>query len=74
MVEWYEILLNPACAFDELGQCGGGPEVQELGHEGSGELVAQLSDGGTCQSLPRGLRSPQTLPLRANVPSHLVSS
>ena len=47
VVELNEILLNPACAFDELGQCGGGPEVEELGHEGSGELVAEFGDGGT---------------------------
>ena len=40
-------LLNPACAFDELGQCGGSPEVEELGREGGGELVAEFRDGGT---------------------------
>ena len=30
VVELDEILLNPACAFDELGQCRGRPEVEEL--------------------------------------------
>ena len=30
VVELDEILFNPACAFDELGQCGSGPEVKEL--------------------------------------------
>ena len=47
MVELDEILLNPACALDELGQCGGGPEVEELGREGGRELVAEFGDGGT---------------------------
>ena len=47
VVELNEILLNPACAFDELGQCGGGPEVEELGGEGRGELVAEFGDSGT---------------------------
>ena len=47
MVELDEILLNPACAFDELGQCGGGSEVGELGREGGRELVAEFGDGGT---------------------------
>ena len=47
MVELDEILLNPACAFDELGQCRGGPEVEELGREGGRELVAEFGDGGT---------------------------
>ena len=47
MVELDEILLNPACAFDELGQCRGRPEVKELGREGRGELVAKFGDGGT---------------------------
>ena len=47
MVELDEILLNPACSFDELGQCGGGPEVEELGREGGRELVAEFGDGGT---------------------------
>ena len=42
MVELDELLLNPACAFDELGPCGSGPEVEELR-----ELVAKFGDGGT---------------------------
>ena len=47
VVELDEILLNPGCAFNELGQCGGGPEVEEFGREGRGELVAEFGDGGT---------------------------
>ena len=47
VVELDEILLNPACTFDKLGQCGGGPEVEELGREGGRELVAEFGDGGT---------------------------
>ena len=47
VVELNEILLNPARASDELGQCGGGPEVEELGRERGKELVAEFSDGGT---------------------------
>ena len=47
MVELNEVLLNPACAFDELGLCGGEPEVEELGREGSRELVPEFGDGGT---------------------------
>ena len=47
VVELNGILLNTACAFDELGQCGGGPEVEELGREGCAELVAEFGDGGT---------------------------
>ena len=47
VVELNEVLLNPACAFDELGQRGGGPEVEELGREGDRELVAEFSYGGT---------------------------
>ena len=47
VVELNEILLNPACAFDELGQCGCGPEVEELGRQGSRELVPEFGDGGT---------------------------
>ena len=47
MVELNEILLNPACAFNQLGQCGGGPEVKELGREGSRELVPEFGDGWT---------------------------
>ena len=47
MVELNEVLLNTACAFDELGQCGGGPEVEELAHEESRELVAEFGGGGT---------------------------
>ena len=46
-LELNEVLLNPAGAFDKLGQCGSGPQVQELGREGSGELVAEFGDGGT---------------------------
>ena len=30
VVELDEVLLNPECAFDELGQCGSGLEVKEL--------------------------------------------
>ena len=30
VVELDVILLNPACAFDELGQCRGRPEIEEL--------------------------------------------
>ena len=30
VVELDEILLNPACTFDDLGQCRGRPEVEEL--------------------------------------------
>ena len=30
VVELDEILLNPACPFNELGQCRGRPEVEEL--------------------------------------------
>ena len=33
VVELDEILPNPACAFDDLGQCGSGPEVEELRHD-----------------------------------------
>ena len=47
MVELYEVLLNPACAFDELGRCGCWPAVEELGREGSGELVAEFGGGRT---------------------------
>ena len=43
--ELNEVLLNPACMFHELGQCGGGPEVEELGREGGRELVAEFGDG-----------------------------
>ena len=46
LIELDQFLLNPACAFDELGQCGGRPEVEELGRERGGELVAEFSDGG----------------------------
>ena len=47
LIELDKVLLNPACAFNELGQCGGGPEVEELGRERGGEHVAEFSDGGT---------------------------
>ena len=47
LIELDLVLLNPACAFDELGQCGGRPEVEELGRERGGELVAEFSDGRT---------------------------
>ena len=47
VVELDEILLNPACAFDELGQCRGRPEVEELRRERGRELVAEFGDGGT---------------------------
>ena len=40
LIELDQVLLNSACAFDELGHCGGRPEVEELGREGGGELVA----------------------------------
>ena len=46
LIELDQVLLNPACAFDELGQCGGRSEVEELGREGGGKLVAEFSDGG----------------------------
>ena len=47
VVELDEVLLNPASAFDELGQCGSGPEVKELRRDRGGELVAKFGDGGT---------------------------
>ena len=47
VVELNEVLLNPAWAFDELGQCGSGTEVEELGREGSGEFVAEFSHSRT---------------------------
>ena len=47
VVELDDILLNPACALDELGQCGGGPEVEELGREGGRELVGEFGESGT---------------------------
>ena len=47
VVELNEILLIQACAFDKLGQCGGGPEVEKLGHEGGRELVAEFGDART---------------------------
>ena len=47
MVELAEILLNPACAFNELGQCRGRPEVEELRCESGWELVVEFGDGGT---------------------------
>ena len=47
MIELDQVLLNPACTFDELGQCGGRPEVEELGHEGGRKLVVEFGDGGT---------------------------
>ena len=46
VIELDQVLLNPACAFDELGQCGGGPEVEELRRDRGGELVAKFGDGG----------------------------
>ena len=47
MIELDEVLLNPASAFDKLGQFGSGPEVEELVGAGSGKLVAKFGDGGT---------------------------
>ena len=47
VVELDEVFLNPACAFDELGHCGSGPEVKELIRDRGGELVAKFVDGGT---------------------------
>ena len=47
VVELDEVLLNPACGFDELGQCGSGPAVKELRRDRGGELVAKFGDGGT---------------------------
>ena len=47
VVELDEILLNSACVFDELGQCRGRPEVEELRRERGGELVAEFGDGVT---------------------------
>ena len=47
VIELHEVLLNPASTFDELGQCGGGPEVEELGRDRGRELVAEFCDGGT---------------------------
>ena len=47
LIELDQVLLNPACSFDELGQCGGRSEVEELGGERGGELVAEFSDGRT---------------------------
>ena len=47
MVELNEILLNPACAFDELGQCGSGPQVKKLRHDRGRELVSKFGDDGT---------------------------
>ena len=47
LIELARVLLNPAYAFDELGQCGGRREVEELGRERPGELVVDIGDGGT---------------------------
>ena len=47
MIELDQVPLNQACAFDELGQCGGRPEVEELGHERGRELVVKFGDGRT---------------------------
>ena len=47
VVELNEVLLNPACAFDELGQCGSGPEVKELRRDRGGELVVKFGDSRT---------------------------
>ena len=47
VVEPDEVLLNPVCAFDKLGQCGSGPEVKELRRDRSGGLFAEFGDGGT---------------------------
>ena len=47
VVELDEILLNPACAFDELGQCRGRPEVEEPRRQRGGELVAEFGYCGT---------------------------
>ena len=47
LIELDQVLFNPGCAFDELGQCGSRPEVEELGRERSGELVAKFGDGRT---------------------------
>ena len=46
-IELDQVLLDPACAFNELGQCEGRPEVEELGSERGGELVAKFSEGRT---------------------------
>ena len=45
LIELVQVLLNPACAFDELGQYGGRPEAEELGRERGGEHVAKLCEG-----------------------------
>ena len=47
VIELDQVLLNPACAFDELGQCGGRSEVEELGCETGRKLVAEFGDSGT---------------------------
>ena len=47
VVELDEVLLNPACAFNELRQCGSGPKVKELRRDRGGELVAEFGDSGT---------------------------
>ena len=47
LIELDQVPLNPARAFHELGQCGGRPEVEELGRERGRELVAEFGDGGT---------------------------
>ena len=47
LIELDQVLLNPACAFDELGQCGSRPEVEEHGRERARELVAKFCDGRT---------------------------
>ena len=46
VIELDEVLLNPVCTFNELSQCGGRPEVEKLGREGGGKLVADLLTAG----------------------------
>ena len=47
VIELDEILLNPARALNELGQCGGGTEVEELGRDRRRDLVGKFGDSGT---------------------------
>lgn len=46
MIELDEVLLNPVCTFNELGQCGSGPEVKELKRDWGWKLAAKFTDGG----------------------------
>ena len=55
LIQLDQILLNPACAFHELGQFGGRPVVEDLGRERGGELVAEFGDGGTEVLIPANL-------------------